>query len=165
MSWTPPPLATARLQVISTGNGEQPLFCPDGRSAAEQRLPGLPSNWRIHLDGQPIGSVGFIRWEPEAGLGEIGFILAGPFRNRGYMTEACRAVLAFGFGGMGLWRIEAKSLPTNVASVRVLEKLGMERGPRIRTRLSARGELVEMDVYAITAISAIARHAPASAGD
>jgi RimJ/RimL family protein N-acetyltransferase len=161
MSWTPPPLATARLTLVSAGNGAQPSFCADGRPAADQGLPGLPSNWRIHLDGHPIGSVGFIRWEPEAGLGEIGFVLTASFRNRGYMTEACRAVLAFGFGDMGLRQIEAKSLPTNIASVRVLEKLGMERGPRIQTRLSAKGERVEMDVYDIT--RAITRHAPASA--
>ncbi len=149
MSWTPPPLNTARLTLISTDNGVQPAFIPDGRSAADQILPGLPSNWRIHVNEKPIGTVGFIRWERDAGLGEMGFLLMHLFRGQGYMTEACRAVLAFGFGDMGLQRIEAKSFPENSASVRVLEKLGMKKGERIQARISSKGALVEMDVYSI----------------
>lgn len=145
MSWTPPPMRTARLTLASSDHEVLPAAM-SGESIASQT--GLPSNWRIHLEGQPIGMIGFLRWEREAALGEIGFFIIPLFRGRGYMMEAAQAVLAFGFD-MGLQRIEAKSLPTNVASIRLLEKLGMQRGPRVQTRLSAKGALVEMDLYAI----------------
>lgn len=44
--------------------------------------------------------------------------------NQGYMTEAVKAVVAYGFEMLGLHRIEANVMPKNVRSLRVLEKCG-----------------------------------------
>ena len=52
--------------------------------------------------------------------------IAVPHWNLGYATEAARAVLAYGFGELGLRRIHAGHLTRNPASGRVMEKLGME---------------------------------------
>lgn len=149
MPWTPPLLKTERLYLAAPEDAVQPAFAPDGRTAPEQNLPGLPSNWKIFLKeaGEPIGTVGYIRWEREARLGEIGFILMNVHTGRGYMTEACRAVVAFGFERMGLDLIEAKSLPNNAASIRVLEKIGMKKEGRVRARLSSKGALVDLDLF------------------
>lgn len=151
MPWTPPLLKTERLYLAAPDDAVQPAFVSDGRSAAEQGLPGLPSNWKIFFKGtdQPIGTVGYIRWEREARLGEIGFILMNVHTGKGYMTEACRAVLAFGFERMGLEAVEGKSLPHNAASIRVLEKLGMKKEGRVQARLSAKGALVDLDLFLI----------------
>ena len=46
--------------------------------------------------------------------------------GRGLATEAGRAALAFGFEETPLQRIIAYAVPDNVASTRVMEKLGME---------------------------------------
>ena len=43
----------------------------------------------------------------------------------GYATESARASIAFGFDELGLDRIVAVALETNVASRRVLEKCGL----------------------------------------
>lgn len=149
MPWTPPPLKTERLTLAAPDDSAQPAFAADGRSAAEQHLPGLPSNWKIFLKetNEPIGTIGYIRWEREARLGEIGFILMNIHTGRGYMTEACRAVAAFGFEGMGLTAVEAKSLPNNAASIRVLEKIGMKKEGRVQARLSSKGALVDLDLF------------------
>jgi RimJ/RimL family protein N-acetyltransferase len=151
MPWTPPRLKTERLYLASPEEGAQPAFVSDGRSAAEQALPGLPSNWKIFLtdSDQPIGTIGYIRWEREARLGEIGFILMNVHTGRGFMTEACRAVVAFGFEGMGLAIVEAKSLPNNGASIRVLEKIGMKKEGRVQGRLTSKGALVDLDLFSI----------------
>ncbi len=149
MSWTPPTLTTVRLLLACPPDVVQPVFLQDGQSAPARDLPGLPSNWRIHLDGCPIGIVGFIRWERNTGLGEIGFSLTRSFRGQGYMTEACRAVIAFGFSAMGLGVVEAKSLPNNLASVRVLARIGMTQVARVQGRLSSQGALVDLDIYQI----------------
>ena len=65
------------------------------------------------------------------------------------MTEACRAVIAFGFSAMGLGVVEAKSLPNNLASVRVLARIGMTQVARVQGRLSSQGALVDLDIYQI----------------
>lgn len=152
MPWTPPLLKTERLYLAGPDDAVQPAFLPDGRDAAAQRLPGLPSNWKVHLkeNDEPIGTVGFIGWDREGRSAEIGFILMNIHTRRGYMTEACRAVIEFGFEGMGLESVEAKSLPNNLASIRVLEKVGMKREGRVQGRLSSKGPLVDLDLFRVT---------------
>jgi RimJ/RimL family protein N-acetyltransferase len=56
---------------------------------------------------------------------ELGYWLGTPYWNRGYMTEAARALVAFGFEVVGLDRIQATHLTRNPASGRVMEKIGM----------------------------------------
>jgi len=149
MSWIPPPLTTARLSLVVPAGAGSVVFADDGRDAVSQSLPGLPANWCIWRDGVPIGMVGFIRWETARRLGEIGFFIAPAYRGAGYMEEAGMAVIAFGFSGMGLSVIEAKTLPENTASVRVLEKIGMKKVARVQERLSSKRVPVDLDLYAI----------------
>ena len=66
---------------------------------------------------------------------EVGWRLAGPYRRRGLATEAGAAAVDFGFTSGGLERIVSIYEPENVASGRVMEKLGFTperttRGPR-----------------------------------
>jgi len=56
---------------------------------------------------------------------EIGWRIATDYWNQGYATEAAKAALDFGFGTLGLEEIVAFTVPRNVASRRVMEKLGM----------------------------------------
>ncbi len=152
MSWRPTPITTERLYLAAPDDVVQPLFSLEGGSALDQALPGLPSNWKIFIreSGQPIGSIGFIRWEGEEKLGEIGFILMNKYTGQGFMTEACKAVLDFGFHQMELEIIEAKSLPKNVASLRVLEKSGMMKKDCVRARLWSKGPLVDLERFVLT---------------
>jgi RimJ/RimL family protein N-acetyltransferase len=66
---------------------------------------------------------------------EVGWRLAGPWRGRGLATEAGAAALDFGFTTGGLDRIVSIYEPENVASGRVMERLGFTHrlttsGPR-----------------------------------
>jgi RimJ/RimL family protein N-acetyltransferase len=56
---------------------------------------------------------------------EIGWRLAADHWGRGYATEGARAVLAFGFEQMGLDEIVSFTVPANLRSRRVMEKIGM----------------------------------------
>ena len=60
---------------------------------------------------------------------EIGWRLAAPFWGRGYATEAARAALGFGFQHLPLSEIVSFTVPGNLRSQRVMEKLGMRRDP------------------------------------
>lgn len=56
---------------------------------------------------------------------EIGWRLAAPYWNQGYATEGARAVLDFGFDECNLNQIVSFTVPANIASRRVMEKIGM----------------------------------------
>jgi len=56
---------------------------------------------------------------------ELGFIIAADKQGKGYATEVCRAILAYGYEELGFERILAFVRPGNKASLRVCEKLGM----------------------------------------
>jgi RimJ/RimL family protein N-acetyltransferase len=60
---------------------------------------------------------------------EMGWRLAAECWGYGYATEAACAAVAFGFDRLGLKEIVAFTVPANVRSRRVMEKLGMTRDP------------------------------------
>ena len=60
---------------------------------------------------------------------EIGWRLSAAAQGHGFATEAALAALAFGFERLGLPEIVSFTVPANVRSRRVMEKLGMARDP------------------------------------
>ena len=79
---------------------------------SEQRLIG---NCGIRINS-------FNTWEAE-----IGYELDHNYWGNGYATEAAHALLGFGFGDMHLHRICAYCIADNVASARVMGRIGMKR--------------------------------------
>ncbi|MBR1220986.1 GNAT family N-acetyltransferase [Bradyrhizobium sp. U87765 SZCCT0131] len=71
--------------------------------------------------------------------GTIGYWIGEPFAGMGYMTGALRALLPSLFGELNLHRVDAACIPTNTASVRVLEKCGFAREGRARRYLCING--------------------------
>jgi ribosomal-protein-alanine N-acetyltransferase len=79
-------------------------------------------------EGSVVGSAGFMGKRPENGEPiELGYGVHPGFRNRGYATEATRALVAWGLSQPPVERVIAKCDPGNAPSVRVLEKIGMTR--------------------------------------
>jgi ribosomal-protein-alanine N-acetyltransferase len=80
-------------------------------------------------DGHYIGRCGLYPFRTDAGVripreASLAFYLARPYWGRGLATEAGRALVAHGFGELGLTRIHAGINAANTASQRVVEKLG-----------------------------------------
>jgi len=112
---------------------------PQTREQSWSRLVRYVGHWAVAgfgywiveelQSGRPVGEIGFadFRRETDPPLGndpEMGWILAGHAHNRGYATEAGRAVLAWretSLPGTGTVAIVA---PGNLASLRVAQKLG-----------------------------------------
>ena len=69
----------------------------------------------------------------------LGYWLVKSATGHGYMTEAVRAVTRFAFDDLKLHRLEAASIPENVASVRVLERAGFEREGYMRAYIRIDG--------------------------
>jgi ribosomal-protein-alanine N-acetyltransferase len=59
--------------------------------------------------------------------GVLGYWMGGPYAGKGLMAAAVRALVAYSFDTLNLNRIEAACLPHNVASIRLLEKVGFTR--------------------------------------
>lgn len=68
-----------------------------------------------------------VRKAGQSHAAEIGYVLAEVEWGKGYMTEALKAVLAFGFEDLRLQRIAAYCDVANKASAKVLLKAGMKR--------------------------------------
>lgn len=81
--------------------------------------------------------------------GEIGYIINPEYHGRGLATEVAAAMLRLGFDGLGLHRIMARCDARNVASYRVMERLGMRREAHLRENEYLKGEWTDELVYAI----------------
>jgi len=91
--------------------------------------------WALELPGVApfIGYVGLAvaRFEaPFTPCVEVGWRLARPFWGSGYATEAARESVRDGFERLVLNEIVAFTVPSNERSIRVMERLGMQRSPQ-----------------------------------
>ncbi|MBY0123795.1 GNAT family N-acetyltransferase [Bacillus sp. S/N-304-OC-R1] len=73
-----------------------------------------------------IGHIVFYKYFGEHTY-EIGWVFNPKYQNRGYASEAAKAILKYGFKEMNLHRIIATCQPENIPSYRVMEKIGMRR--------------------------------------
>jgi len=128
--------------------------------AGEQWIATHPAAWESGtgvtyaiseaVAGTLMGAVGLTIAPPHA-RGELGYWIGVPFWNRGYCTEASRAVLELGFGQLGLHRIQARHLTRNPASGRVMEKLGMRHEGVHRHAMRKNDRFEDLAMYAILA--------------
>ena len=103
----------------------------------------------LRADDRFVGGCGIHVSAPSNREGWIGYCLNRQFWRQGYATETANALLGFGFGHLALHRIFATCDPANVASARVLEKIGMQREGHLRESKWAKGKWRDSLLYAI----------------
>jgi len=110
-----------------------------------------PGPWGIvHKDdAKLIGSCGYYDWQRNHNRAEIGYVLSRSYWGQGYMAEAVRELIAFGFREMGLNRIYAMCNVPNIGSARVMEKAGMQFEGVLRQSFFEKGQYVDVKVYSI----------------
>lgn len=76
--------------------------------------------------GQVIGSIGFEpdKYRPEVNSREMGYSLSKAEWKNGYMTEAARRLIRYGFDELKLEVLMIRTSETNIRSQRVIEKCG-----------------------------------------
>jgi ribosomal-protein-alanine N-acetyltransferase len=74
-----------------------------------------------------------------AQAGSLGYWIGEPFARRGLMTGALHGLVPFAFGSLRLHRLEAACIPSNAASIRLLEKMGFAREGYAREYLCING--------------------------
>jgi len=74
-----------------------------------------------------------------AQAGSLGYWIGEPYARHGLMTAAVRALIPFCFATLRLHRLEAACIPSNAASIRLLEKTGFVREGYAREYLCING--------------------------
>jgi len=107
-----------------------------------------------------IGTATLHSLHREQARAELGYSLSPEWQGRGLASEALRLVLEHAFGPMQLRRLEADVDPRNLASCRLLERLGFRREGLLRARWHVAGEDCDSAIYGLLAHE----HAHAQAG-
>jgi ribosomal-protein-alanine N-acetyltransferase len=79
-----------------------------------------------------IGTCGLFRWNRNWKSCIVGYEIAAAHQGRGYVKEALKAIITWGFREVQLNRIEAQVHPDNSASLALLEALGFLQEGRQR---------------------------------
>jgi ribosomal-protein-alanine N-acetyltransferase len=79
----------------------------------------------------------------------LGYWMGAPYAGKGFMSAGVRAVLGFAFDSLSLNRVEAACLPTNNASIALLEKVGFTREGYARKYLCIDGRWQDHLLYGI----------------
>ncbi|WP_027816444.1 GNAT family N-acetyltransferase [Paraburkholderia bannensis] len=99
--------------------------------------------------GDVIGTCDLFHVNEQCRRAEIGFCLQRRLWGNGYMSEAAGAVVDHAFDTVKLNRIEADIDPRNVASARVLERLGFLREGLLRERWIVGDEVTDSALYGL----------------
>lgn len=104
--------------------------------------------WAVTAGGAVLGAYSVTVTSAEHRRGVIGYVLARANWGQGYASEAGVAVLRFAREGLGLERVEATCRPGNVASQRVLRKIGMQQEGLLRSHMLIRGRREDTLLFA-----------------
>jgi RimJ/RimL family protein N-acetyltransferase len=96
-----------------------------------------------------IGWCCLVKWNPDYRSAMMGYCLSDAAWGQGYATEAAGAMLQWAFATLGLNRVQAETDTRNVASSRVLEKLGFVREGTLREACIVNGEVSDSWVYGL----------------
>lgn len=111
------------------------------------------SGVRLAVDRAPdrtfIGWCAVTRWNRDFRSASVGYCFDDAWWGQGYATEAVRAVLQWAFDTLDLNRVQAETDTRNVASARVLEKLGFVREGTLREDCVVNGEVSDSWVYGL----------------
>ncbi|HET6226698.1 MAG TPA: GNAT family protein [Bacteroidia bacterium] len=96
-----------------------------------------------------VGLIAIQLGNPKYKKGTVWFKLHPHHWNKGYASEALKKLLHFAFNKLHLHRIEAGCAVENIASKKVLEKVGMIQEGLCRANLPIRGEWVDNYEFAM----------------
>lgn len=122
-------------------NLAQSKFTLDGWTNEHHKMDSQRYTFAMEPIDKPhlIGLIGLNLGRNTYRNAEVWYKLHSASWGQGLATEALRRVLEFGFQDLGLHRIEAGCAVENVASIRVLEKVGMQREAHRRELLPLQG--------------------------
>jgi RimJ/RimL family protein N-acetyltransferase len=126
------------IQPLVRWHGDPVLMRHMGRVSSREQTEAVAERFLDHWTEHGFGWMTVWEKETEALVGrsgvafhrlwpddpEVGWLIDTPWQGRGYATEAGAACVRHAFGELGLERVVSICTPENLASRRVMEKLG-----------------------------------------
>ena len=154
----PPTLADADAYYEMASDPEFAVFGarqPADRAAmirALERIIAVPwaqrPEFAITWEGRTVGRA-MLDIDRVNLVATLGYGVAREHWGHGIASEAAQAVTDYAFSALGVEKVAARVDPRNVASVRVLEKLGMQREGLLRSQVVRWGERADRALYGI----------------
>jgi [ribosomal protein S5]-alanine N-acetyltransferase len=108
--------------------------------------------WGIELksSGELAGEIDLYDFDPITGNCSVSYSMGYDWWNKGFATEALKAVIEFGFAEMDLHKISAAHNTDNPASGKVMTKAGMKQEGIVRHMIrNAKGLYKDCVLYGI----------------
>ncbi len=133
---------------VATDHSEVLLLINEG-NAAYERGDMLSLAITLKDTDKFIGAVGFYRVDWDNHRTEIGYILNPEYSGKGYMHEACTALVQFAFDEVGFHSLEAVIEADNTKSIKVIEKLGFTREAYFKEKGFSNNKYIDLTVYSL----------------
>lgn len=96
-----------------------------------------------------IGSCLLFRYEEPSARAEIGYVMGRDHWGKGLMHEALTSLIAYAFDSCKLRRLEAEVNPRNVASTRLIQKLGFALEGLLRQRWAEKDKPYDTNIFGL----------------
>ena len=104
----------------------------------------------ITVDNMVIGSIGIFRQgNIHRQTAELGYYIAEEYWGKGIMTEAVKQICEYVFANSDIIRIYAEPFAYNIASCRVLEKVGFQYEGTLRSNAVKNSKVIDMEMYSL----------------
>ena len=104
----------------------------------------------IMVDDKVVGSIGIFRQgNIHSQTAELGYYIAEEYWGKGIMTEAVKQICEYVFAKSDIIRIYAEPFANNIASCRVLEKVGFQYEGTLRSNAVKNGKVIDMEMYSL----------------
>ena len=104
----------------------------------------------ITVNNMVIGSIGIFRQgNIHRQTAELGYYIAEEYWGKGIMTEAVKQICEYIFAKSDIIRIYAEPFAYNIASCRVLEKVGFQYEGTLRNNAVKNSKVIDMKMYSL----------------
>jgi [ribosomal protein S5]-alanine N-acetyltransferase len=124
------------------------LFLARCRQIADEGTGARVAIERL-TDGAFLGWCGVTQWNPDYRSASLGYCLGEAAWGQGFATEAAGALVQWAFDTFDLNRLQAEADTRNVASGRVLEKLGFVHEGTLREDCIVNGDVSDSWVFGL----------------
>jgi RimJ/RimL family protein N-acetyltransferase len=142
---------------VARYQGWEGISEPEARAFIQEQMeaqPGVPGHiFQIAVElketGLLVGDCALKIAEHDERQAEMGYTLSRAYQGRGIASEAVSCVLEYAFVALGLHRVIAITDCENVASVALLERLGLRREGHFRQNVWFKGKWADEYLYAL----------------
>jgi ribosomal-protein-alanine N-acetyltransferase len=117
----------------------------------QAQASGTTLQWVVvdKASGTVVGTCLLFQYDELSSRAELGYVLGHDWWGQGLMHEALQALLQCAFTTLGLRRIEAEVDPRNLASGKLLQKLGFSSEGVLRGRWVTKGHVCDVESFGL----------------